>query len=287
MNFLIVDDDGSTRDFICTVLAAYEATFYTAGTNAEALQIVEAHDIDLITSDIVRPEAFGVELLCALRENEESAHIPFILISGNLRRWLREEPWFLEWGVDAAFEKPFSVDHLFRAVSRVLRKGDRDATLRLIRLGRETRDLDYKASIDTSDKVARARLAKDVIAMCNAGGGTIISGVAEPEHGRFVAKGVAHASLKFYEVTNVNKALEPYVGQAVAVSVQLFEHAGCWFPILRVPPAKGVPILARCDHQDAALYMGRIYSRTDAAESVEIRDPIELSGLLERIRNTQ
>jgi CheY-like chemotaxis protein len=284
----LVDDDSDFREFLADVLlSAYGGNVFTAGTNEEALSLVRSNAVHLITMDIKRPGGDGVEMLAELREDRSTSHVPIIIVSGVLEDTLLERPWFLQWGIDAAFQKPLHVDHFFRAVSRVLGRGERDAKVRLLRIERETRDLDYKERLDTSNKLGRARLAKDVIAMSNGGGGTILVGIAEPEPGQFARVGIPAQEIPNYETTRLNNAIKKFVGQSVSVAVEFLVEEGLRFALIRVPPARDVPALALSDYQDADLFEGRIYSRTDSAECVQLTDAAEIRRLLKRVQESR
>ncbi|NIN01351.1 MAG: hypothetical protein GTO24_25645, partial [candidate division Zixibacteria bacterium] len=75
--------------------------------------------------------------------------------------------------------KPFKIEEILDLLNLVLPvKSNPDAVR--IYLGSERQDLDYKEGLDLQTKDNCAALAKDVIAIANWGGGTIIVGVAEP-----------------------------------------------------------------------------------------------------------
>ena len=54
------------------------------------------------------------------------------------------------------------------------------------------------------------------------------------------------------------------------------------FVFLEVSAEKNLPILAKKKNESASLYKGRLYIRTNAAESAEITDSSELRSFLQK-----
>jgi DNA-binding NtrC family response regulator len=79
---LLVEDDASLRAYLKHVL---EDTYlvHEAGDGRTGLQSARTHRPDLIVSDWLMPLMNGQELLAAIREQAETAHIPFIMITAN------------------------------------------------------------------------------------------------------------------------------------------------------------------------------------------------------------
>lgn len=70
MNILIVDDDAVIKrwlSMLLTQLDTYEKTIFEASDGVEALEICQAHHIDLVISDIMMPRMNGLELLQHLK----------------------------------------------------------------------------------------------------------------------------------------------------------------------------------------------------------------------------
>ncbi len=87
--------------------------------------------------------------------------------------------------------KPFKIEEILDLLNLVLPvKSNPDAVR--IYLGSERQDLDYKEGLDLQTKDNCAALAKDVIAIANWGGGTIIVGVAEPRPTLLLGAAGAH-----------------------------------------------------------------------------------------------
>ncbi len=79
---LVVDDDPDARDFLTAVLEdnGYAAT--TARDGKEAISSLEDEAPDLVALDITMPEKSGVAVYRRLREDEQFAKIPVIIVTG-------------------------------------------------------------------------------------------------------------------------------------------------------------------------------------------------------------
>ena len=79
---LVVDDEPDAREFLTTVLEdnGYVATAARDGT--EAISMLEDKAPDLVTLDITMPEKSSVAVYRRLREDEQFAAIPVIIITG-------------------------------------------------------------------------------------------------------------------------------------------------------------------------------------------------------------
>jgi CheY-like chemotaxis protein len=79
---LVVDDDPDARDYLTTVLEDNGFGYATACDGADALAKIEASPPDLVALDISMPGKSGVAVYRRLREDEQLAHIPVIIITG-------------------------------------------------------------------------------------------------------------------------------------------------------------------------------------------------------------
>jgi CheY-like chemotaxis protein len=100
---LIVDDEEPLREFLGMLLeeAGYEVR--TAIHGAQALEIVEQEQPDLVISDVMMPLINGIELCRRLKAAED---IPVILMSAAGRE-LAEHA-----GADAFVSKPFDLAYM-------------------------------------------------------------------------------------------------------------------------------------------------------------------------------
>jgi len=280
LSFLVVDDEPSILDALTFVLeGAYSgAQVRSAHSNDEAFRILQQFRPALITTDINRPGGNGFDFLESLRVDPQTSRIPVIAVSAMSTLELD----LYRVGFNGVLVKPFMLEKLIEAVNRVLHV-NADPDTAVICAGVENPVLDYKESLDLSTREGRATLAKDVIAMANYGGGTMVIGVAEKMPGKFVPVGLTPEQVNALEVTRVNRALGEYIDPIVHVSVKRARLGTREFVILRVPGATDTLLLAVRQNDVAGLYPGRIYTRNNACESAEIRDSSELRSLLARL----
>ena len=80
---LIVDDESANLDIIDKILQQSNHKTFTAESGAEALNILEKESakIDLILLDLIMPEVNGMDLLKKLKDNNNTYHIPVIMLS--------------------------------------------------------------------------------------------------------------------------------------------------------------------------------------------------------------
>jgi CheY-like chemotaxis protein len=85
----------------------------------EALQLLAQTIPDIIISDLLMPDIDGFELLKHVRQTSAWAHLPFIIVSGNVYEAERA----LEQGADAYIPKPFKVENLRLAMEKAKSQG--------------------------------------------------------------------------------------------------------------------------------------------------------------------
>lgn len=251
-------------------------------SNADALAAISIRRPDLIISDIMHQDSNGIELFTGLRTDPKTASIPFIFVSGQIDRDPDLELRLYREGADGVLAKPFTSEELIACVIRTLRVPSSPEIVMLL-LGFESRDLDYKEDLDLKSKTGRASIAKDFISMANIGGGTIIVGVRESEPGVFKLVGVSDDRLAFFETTRINDLVRPYIGAAVAVSSRVIPYQSHHFVFIRIPSSGDTLAMPVSSHEGASLFTGRIYGRTDAARTEEVRDSLEVLKMLDRI----
>ena len=80
---LIVDDESANLDIIDKILQQSNHKTFTAESGEEALKILkkESAKIDLILLDLIMPEVNGIDLLKTLKDDNNTYHIPVIMLS--------------------------------------------------------------------------------------------------------------------------------------------------------------------------------------------------------------
>jgi CheY-like chemotaxis protein len=80
-NLLVVDDDPTARELLCSYLEGEGYSVTTAQSGPEAMACVRKFQPDAITLDILMPNGNGFGTLFDLRSSPDTAHIPVIIVS--------------------------------------------------------------------------------------------------------------------------------------------------------------------------------------------------------------
>ena len=117
---LVIDDTKEVRNIISESLSYHGFDPIVAEDGLAGIQLAQEHRPDLIICDVKMPNIDGYATLNALRQNELTATIPFIFLSGadektNIRRGM-------ELGADDYLTKPFTQKELVATVSARLEK---------------------------------------------------------------------------------------------------------------------------------------------------------------------
>lgn len=117
---LVIEDNLQTRNLFLTSLKA--EGFYTIGAEngIVGLQQVQESLPDLIICDVGMPKLDGYGVLSKLRQNRNTAFIPFIFVTARTtRNDIRQG---MELGADDYLTKPCSLNELLAAIAAQLRK---------------------------------------------------------------------------------------------------------------------------------------------------------------------
>ena len=115
---LIVEDNADIRNYL---QQAFDATNYhilEAENGIIGLRKAAEHIPDLIITDLMMPELDGHGLVYALKHNDQTSHIPIIMLTAKSAHQSRMEG--LELGVDAYLTKPFNIKELQVRVHKLL-----------------------------------------------------------------------------------------------------------------------------------------------------------------------
>src|SRR5262245_12794323 len=104
VEILIVEDDPEIGRFFQMKLAHPARSIFVAQTVGRAVEIIDEQDISLILLDLTLPDADGRSFLRRVRENQRTATVPIIVVSG--RRGPMTKTECFELGADEYFEKP-------------------------------------------------------------------------------------------------------------------------------------------------------------------------------------
>lgn len=149
---LVVDDEPDVRNFLAACIEDAGFQVDTASDGAEALEKVQADPPDLMTLDMVMPRVSGINLMRQLRNMDQFARLPVIVITAHAHDELGSEDIK---GFNAfasglrpryTMEKPVTPKKLVKAISDILSvdieeipgPGDENDRLKVIKMIGET-----------------------------------------------------------------------------------------------------------------------------------------------------
>ncbi|WP_288433710.1 response regulator [uncultured Deinococcus sp.] len=116
---LIVDDSVSVRKALEITFRNHALDSRSASSGEQALDMLdEAAACDLLMVDVIMPGMSGLELCSRLKADARSAHLPVILMSGNVDDEVRAQA--REAGASGVLRKPFRSEELIPLVQEVL-----------------------------------------------------------------------------------------------------------------------------------------------------------------------
>lgn len=119
---LVIEDEESLRNNVCEILGYEGFDILEAANGLKGLQLANEKLPDLILCDIMMPVMDGYEVLAAIRENQETRLIPFILLTAMAER--EDIRRGMELGADDYIVKPFSIQELLQSVNSRLKKSE-------------------------------------------------------------------------------------------------------------------------------------------------------------------
>jgi len=114
---LVVDDEKLVREGIQEALADEGYAVYTASNGNEAIKALQVFVPDVIITDIIMPEADGIEVLLHAKKLQPRPRI--IAISGGGRISANDHlATARKLGADVILTKPFSIEILLEAIEK-------------------------------------------------------------------------------------------------------------------------------------------------------------------------
>jgi two-component system chemotaxis response regulator CheY len=110
---LVVDDSAAIRKILQRVLRQTGmaiGTVYEAGDGQEALELMKAHKIHLVLTDINMPKMDGIQLLGAIKSSPQWNSIPVMMITTEGGETKVSEA--VRLGASGYVRKPFTADQI-------------------------------------------------------------------------------------------------------------------------------------------------------------------------------
>ena len=114
---LIVDDSEDMRHFLENNFNN-KYDIITAEDGIGALHLLQKHEVSIIISDWMMPRMDGAELCRRVRQDQQTSHIPFIMLTAKTDDDSKVEG--MDVGADTYIEKPFSVQYLEACIRNIL-----------------------------------------------------------------------------------------------------------------------------------------------------------------------
>ncbi len=116
---LVVDDEPELVKAIEVRLRASGYQVEVAYDGEEGVKKAREFKPDLIILDIVMPKMSGYEVCKVLKSNEETRHIPILILTASQQRELEKK--CLALGAKVALMKPFETEELLLLVKQLLK----------------------------------------------------------------------------------------------------------------------------------------------------------------------
>jgi CheY-like chemotaxis protein len=115
---LVVDDDEFQHKLLARALISENLDLFFVTSGAEALAALRKRRPDLVLMDVYLPDMNGVEVTRRLKSVEEFAHIPILMITGQIDRKVFATG--VQAGASDFVVKPFDKDILLKKMRRLL-----------------------------------------------------------------------------------------------------------------------------------------------------------------------
>jgi hypothetical protein len=145
----------------------------------------------------------------------------------------------------------------------------------------ESRTTEFKGPMnwECMDKLARAEVAKDIIALANWQGGEVIIGVSQIE-GRLLPTGLSAEDAGTWDSTKINQFVNSWVAPPINTSVSIVDVQGKLLAVVSVPPFPNTPHITIKGNE--VLRRATLYMRSSNNESAPVESEADMSGIIER-----
>lgn len=119
MKILVVEDDPSLLEVICTVLEEESYQVDSANNGSEGLLLAQSKVYDALLLDIMLPEMNGLQIVKKLRTQSISTPVLFLTAKDSVEDRVKG----LDVGADDYLVKPFAITELLARIRALLRRG--------------------------------------------------------------------------------------------------------------------------------------------------------------------
>ncbi len=116
---LVVEDNTSTREFLCSLLQMQDYNVVEARNGKEGILAASRTHPDLIVMDLTMPEMDGIETVRRIRQVPKLADIPVFAVSGYGVAAVKEDA--IAAGCKDVFDKPIDIDLFLKKIEDTLR----------------------------------------------------------------------------------------------------------------------------------------------------------------------
>ncbi|MEM7074452.1 MAG: response regulator [Pseudomonadota bacterium] len=119
LRLMVVDDMSTSRAIITQCLDELGVSHYTTeNSGRSAFSKLAANPVHLVLSDYNMPDMDGLDLLKALRQNQSTQRIGFILVTGKATAEMVQAGQQL--GLNNLIKKPFTTETMQACIERVV-----------------------------------------------------------------------------------------------------------------------------------------------------------------------
>ena len=115
---VVLDDEESLRVLLTSELASEGYEAFSFASKPEGYDWIAVNQPDLIISDITSPDISGLDLLKLLKQNPQTANIPFLFITAN--QSIANATLSMKLGAADMISKPYDLVHLLHTIARIL-----------------------------------------------------------------------------------------------------------------------------------------------------------------------
>ncbi len=157
---LVIEDEAPLRENICELLEIEGFDVLAAENGRTGLQLAREHLPDLIICDIMMPELDGYSVLLNLRDEPQTASIPFMFLTARTDRPSVRQG--MELGADDYLTKPFTSLELLTAVTARLERHKMIARMAEQELAQAKRSLIRMVSHELRTPMVALHMVSDI-----------------------------------------------------------------------------------------------------------------------------